>query len=158
MVGCLLLLITHSLLLWIHTTLVCDQMQENMPVIDILTLKYSTLENMSKIKRTFSKENSNCGAFSKAMLQRSWTGIYFIYHMGDLTRAIKILLLSHFILLLCTASLTLSLNYIYLLIFLKNREQIIKNISNCYIFKILQKLWQHQQPDTRNISPYSHCL
>lgn len=135
----------------IHTLLVYDQMQENMSVICILTLEYSTLENMSRIKRAFSNENSNCGAFSKAVSQLSQTGICFIYHKGDLTRAIVILRLSHFILLFSTASLTLSLNYVYHLIFLKNREQIIKNISNCCLFKMLQKLWKHQQSDTRNI-------
>lgn len=117
--SCLLLLIAHSLLLLIHTLLVYDQMQENMSVICILTMEYSTLENMSRIKRAFSKENSNCGAFSKVVSQLSQTGICLVYHKGDLTGAIVILWLSHFILLFSTASLTLSLNYVYLLIFFK---------------------------------------
>lgn len=158
MVGWLLLLIAHSLLLLIHNMLVYDRLQENMSVICILTLEYSTLENMSRIKRAFSKENSNCGAFSKAVSQLSQKGICLIYHTGDLTRVIVILWLSNFILLFCTASLALSLNYVYLLIFLQNREQIIKNISNCCLFKMLQKLWKHQQSDTWNIWLYSQYL
>lgn len=73
------------------------------------------------------------------MSQLSWT--YHIYHTGDLTRAIIELLLSHSILLFCTAPLTPSLNYSYILNFFKRiGTKIFKTHLELLVFENIVKV------------------